>query len=184
MNRIASLVVLFLVGFAISVPVESASAATAAQISRDSRAALRRLYANNRSAKLLGESAKAVLVFPKIIKAGFIIGGQGGEGALFENGKLVAYYNTAAASYGLQAGVQRYGYAMFFMTDNELGYLRKSGGWEIGTGPSVVIVDEGVARSLTTTTGLEDVYAFTFSQQGLMAGLGIQGSKITRIHPR
>jgi lipid-binding SYLF domain-containing protein len=184
MNRLSPLCAVLLIGLAVILPVESASAATASQISRDSRAALRRLYANNRAAKILGESAKAVLVFPKIIKAGFIIGGQGGEGALFENGEFVAFYNTAAASYGLQAGVQRYGYAMFFMTDGALDYLRKSGGWEIGTGPSVVIVDEGVARSISTTTGREDVYAFTFSQKGLMAGLGIQGSKITRIHPR
>jgi lipid-binding SYLF domain-containing protein len=183
MNRILSLFAVLTFGVLISVPVESASGATAAQISRDSRAALRRLYANNHAAKILGESAKAVLVFPKIIKAGFIIGGQGGEGALFEGGELVAYYNTAAASYGLQAGVQRYGYAMFFMTDEALDYLRKSGGWEIGAGPSVVIVDEGVARSLTSTTERKDVYAFTFSQKGLMAGLGLQGSKITRIHP-
>ncbi len=184
MNRISSLAAALVIGLAILVPLDSASAATAAQISRDSRAALRRLYANNHAAKILGESAKAVLVFPKIIKAGFIIGGQGGEGALFENGKLVAFYNTAAASYGLQAGVQRYGYAMFFMTDEALNYLRKSDGWEIGTGPSVVIVDEGVARGISSTTAREDVYAFTFSQKGLMAGLGIQGSKITRIHPR
>src|SRR5258708_7552752 len=120
MNRFVSFFVILLVGLGVAVPLEKASAATAAEISRDSRAALRRLYANNRSAKILAESAKAVLVFPKIIKAGFIIGGQGGEGALFESGRLVGYYNTAAASYGLQAGVQRYGYAMFFMTDSAL----------------------------------------------------------------
>ncbi len=70
------------------------------------------------------------------------------------------------------------------MTDNDLAYLRKSGGWEIGTGPSVVIVDKGMARSFTTTTVKKGVYAFAFEQKGLMAGLGLQGTKITRINPK
>ena len=68
------------------------------------------------------------------------------------------------------------------MTDSALKYLDKSDGWEIGTGPSIVIVDEGMARALTTTTAKDDVYAFFFSQKGLMAGLGLQGSKISKIN--
>jgi lipid-binding SYLF domain-containing protein len=95
----------------------------------------------------------------------------------------VAYYNISAASYGLQAGIQEFGYAMFLMTDSARAYIDKSKGWEIGVGPSVVVVDAGVAKSLTTTTAKDDVYAFIFSQKGLMAGIGIQGSKITRINP-
>ncbi len=82
---------------------------------------------------------------------------------------------------GLPAGAQSFGYALFFMTDSALKYLDKSGGWEVGTGPSVVIVDEGTARALTTTTAKSDVYAFFFDQKGLMAGLGLQGSQISRI---
>jgi len=73
------------------------------------------------------------------------------------------------------------GYAMFLMTDAAVSYLDKSGGWEIGVGPSVVILDAGKARTLTTTTAKDDVYAFIWGQQGLMAGAGVQGSKITRI---
>ena len=107
---------------------------------------------------------------------------QYGKGALREGGQTVGYYNTAAASYGLQAGVQSCGYAMFFMSSEALGYLKKSSGWEIGVGPSVVVVDEGTARALTTTTAKEGIYVF-FGQEGLMAGLGVQGSKITQIHP-
>jgi lipid-binding SYLF domain-containing protein len=160
-----------------------AMAADAAEISSESQAALQRLYATTPKAKMLGEKAKAVLVFPGILKAGFIIGAQGGNGALIENGKTVAYYNIAAASYGLQAGVQEFGYAMFLMTNSARKYIDKSGGWEVGIGPSIVVVDEGLAKSLTTTTAKDDVYAFIFSQKGLMAGLGIQGSKITRINP-
>ncbi|MGH7895564.1 MAG: YSC84-related protein, partial [Candidatus Binatia bacterium] len=122
--------------------------------------------------------------FPSILKAGFIFGGQGGDGAMFKGGKIVGYYRTLAASYGFQAGVQSFGYALFFMTDSALDYLAKSEGWEIGTGPSLVIVDEGFAKSLTSTNLTQDVYAFIFDQKGLMAGISIQGSKITRIHPR
>jgi len=159
-----------------------AMAASAAEINRDAAAALQTLYEGTPGAKELGAKAKGILVFPSIIKAGFIVGGQYGEGALRKGGKTVGHYNTVAASYGLQAGAQSFGYALFFMTDSALKYLDKSDGWEIGTGPSVVIVDEGMARALTTTTAKDDVYAFFFSQKGLMAGLGLQGSKISKIN--
>ncbi len=147
----------------------------------DAKAALQKLYENEPAAKLIGEKAKAVLVFPNIVKAGFIVGAQYGEGALIMNGHVTAHYNSVAASYGLQAGVQAFGYAMFLMTDNALQYLHKSDGWELGVGPSIVIVDKGKAKSLTTTTLQDDVYAFIFDQKGLMAGLGLQGSKITKL---
>jgi lipid-binding SYLF domain-containing protein len=147
----------------------------------DAKAALNKLYESEPAAKLIGEKSKAVLVFPNIVKAGFIVGAQYGEGALLMNGQVVAHYNSVAASYGLQAGAQAFGYAMFLMTDNALQYLHKSDGWEIGVGPSIVVVDKGVAKTLTTTTLKDDVYAFIFDQKGLMAGLGLQGSKITKL---
>jgi lipid-binding SYLF domain-containing protein len=147
----------------------------------DAKAALNKLYESEPASKLIGEKAKAVLVFPNIVKAGFIVGAQYGEGALLKNGKVVAHYNSVAASYGLQAGIQGFGYAMFLMTDSALQYLNKSDGWEIGVGPSIVIVDKGIAKTLTTTTLKDDVYAFIFDQRGLMAGLGLQGSKITKL---
>jgi lipid-binding SYLF domain-containing protein len=150
-------------------------------ITADANAALQQLYASEPVAKMIGEKAKAVLVFPNIVKAGFIVGGQYGEGVLFRNGKFVAHYNSVAASYGLQAGVQSFGYALFLMNDKAIEYLSKSDGWELGVGPSIVIVDKGKAKSLTTMTLQDDVYAFIFDQKGLMAGLGIQGSKITRL---
>jgi lipid-binding SYLF domain-containing protein len=151
------------------------------KLDRSARAALDSLYASNSAAKLLGGQAKAVLVFPSIIKAGFMFGGQMGDGALMKGGRTAGYYNSVAASYGLQAGVQRFGYALFFMNDGALAYLDRSEGFEIGVGPSIVVVDAGVGKSLTSTTITQDVYAFIFDQRGLMAGLGIQGSKITRI---
>jgi lipid-binding SYLF domain-containing protein len=147
----------------------------------DAHAALTKLYESEPVAKTIGEKAKAILVFPSIVKAGFIVGGQYGEGVLLEDGKVIAHYNSVAASYGLQAGVQSFGYALFLMSDKALQYLSKSDGWELGVGPSIVIVDKGKAKSLTTTTLKDDVYAFIFNQKGLMAGLGLQGSKITKL---
>ena len=159
------------------------SADKAAEIDRDVDNAIQKLYASTPAAEELSKVAKGILVFPNIIKGGLIIGGQYGKGALRTGGKTDGYYSTAAASYGLQIGAQSFGYAMFFMTESALEYLKKSSGWEIGVGPSIVVVDAGVARSLTTTTAKEDIYVFFFSQKGLMAGIGIQGSKITQIHP-
>ncbi|HVA83926.1 MAG TPA: YSC84-related protein [Candidatus Binataceae bacterium] len=155
----------------------------ASEIDRDVTVALRDLYSHNETAKALGAKAKAVLVFPDIKKAAFLVGAQYGFGALRSGDKTVGYYRTGAASYGFQAGVKKFGYALFFMTDAALAYLDKSGGWAIGTGPSVVVVDQGVARSLTTTNLRSDVYAVVFDQKGLMAGIGIEGSKITKITP-
>ena len=119
-----------------------AAKAPATALSRDSRAALNRLYAKSSTAKALGERAIAILVFPDIKKAGFVIGGQYGEGTLFKGGKPAAYYSTKGLSYGLQAGVQKFGYAMFFMNDEALRQLDKADGFEVGVGPSVVVVDE------------------------------------------
>jgi lipid-binding SYLF domain-containing protein len=156
-------------------------AADSATIDRDAAAALQSLYRTTPGAKALGAKAKGILIFPKIRKAGFMVGGQFGNGTLLQNGKEVGRYNITAGSYGLQAGVQSFSYAMFFMTDSALEYLDRSGGFEVGTGPSVVLVDEGMAKTLTTTTTRSDVYAFIFGQRGLMGGLGLQGSKITKI---
>ena len=160
-----------------------AIAASAAEIDRAVDEGLLKLYASSPAAKELSKVAMGILVFPDVVKAGLIVGAQYGTGALREGGKTVGYYNTVAASYGLQAGAQKFGYAMFFLTQNALDYLKKSAGWEIGVGPSVVVVDAGLARSLTTTTAKSEIYAFFFSQKGLMAGLGLQGSKITKITP-
>src|SRR5262245_42656968 len=156
----------------------------AAEISKNAHAALTSLYSQVAGAKALGAQAHAVLVFPKVTKAGLGIGGQSGEGALFKSGQTVGYYRTSGASFGLQAGAQTYGYAMFFMNAKALEQLDKADGFEVGVGPSVVVMDEGKAKSSTTTTMKDDIYAFIFGQKGLMAGLGIQGNKISKIHPK
>lgn len=156
----------------------------AAELTHASQAALQKLYASAPLAKTLGPKAHAILVFPKVTKAGFGIGGQYGEGALLKAGTALAYYKTTGASFGLQAGGQKYGYAMFFMNAKALEQLDNANGFEVGVGPSVVLVDEGMAKTTTTKTLNDDVYAFVFGQKGLMAGLGIQGNKISKITPK
>ena len=161
----------------------AALAASASAINRDATAVLTKLYKNNPGAKSLGDKAVAVLVFPSIVKGGFIVAGLYGDGVLRKRGKAVAYYRSLAASYGFQAGIQNYGYVLFFMDDASVKYLENSDGWELGTGPSLVVLDTGFGKNLSTTTLQKGVYAFIFDQKGLMGGFGIQGSKITKINP-
>ena len=156
----------------------------AAELTADSKAALSQLTAKVPQAKALAPKAIGILVFPEVTKAGLMVGGQYGEGTLLKGGKAAAFYKTTGASFGLQAGGQKYGYAMFFMNAKALGQLDEAKGFEVGVGPSYVLVDEGKGKSTTTTTIDKDIYAFIFSQEGLMAGLGIQGNKITKITPK
>ena len=166
----------------VSIGPRQACAASGAELARESRAALSQLYARQPSAKMLGQKARGILVFPAMVKAGFMFGGQVGEGTLFKGGKVAAYYNSVAASYGFQAGIQKFGYALFFMTNAALDQLDATKGFEVGMGPSLVVVDEGIGKSITSNTVTSDVYAYIFSQKGLMGGAGIQGSKVTRIN--
>jgi len=161
----------------------SALAASAREIDAQATQALKSLYQNAPGAQALAKKAKAILIFPSIVKGGFIVAGQWGEGALRRRGKTVAYYRSVAASYGFQAGAQKFGYVLFFMDNDSLAYLDRSEGWELGAGPSLVVLDEGFGKNLSTTTLQKGVYAFIFDQKGLMGGVGIQGSKITRINP-
>jgi lipid-binding SYLF domain-containing protein len=160
------------------------AADSAAEMTKNAQTALAALYAKVPNAKVLGDRAEAILVFPKIIKAGLGIGAQHGEGALLKAGKAIGFYDTSGASFGLLAGGQTYGYALFFMNANALAQLDKADGFEVGVGPTVVLMDEGKAKNITTTTAREDVYAFIFDQKGAMAGVGIQGNKVTKIHPK
>lgn len=159
-----------------------AEAATRTEIIADVNAALARLHGMD-NARPLFRSARAVLVFPRIISGGFIVGGQYGEGALIRGESAVSFYNIAGLSFGLLAGAQAGGLAMFFMTEDSLRALMNADGWEIGTGPTVVVLDRGVQANATSTTLTEPVYAITFNQAGLMAAIALNGTKITRINP-
>ena len=156
-------------------------------LDNDVHAAIKLLLDTTPAAKRLAPAAKGALVFPNIVKAGFLVGVQYGNGALVRRkqggGYYIAnYYNITSASYGLQAGVQSFGYVMALMTEAAVEHVETSAGFELGVGPSIVIVDAGLAKTLTTETAKSDVYAFTFGQKGLMAGLGLQGTKITKLN--
>lgn len=159
-----------------------AKAASRAEIDASVANAVTRLRGMPNAAPLF-PAAKAILVFPQIISGGFIVGGQYGEGALIRNGAIAGHYNIAGISFGLLAGAQSSGLAMFFMTDDSLHALMNASGWEIGTGPTVVALDRGLQANVTATTLREPVYAITFGQEGLMAAVALNGTKISRINP-
>lgn len=163
---------------------EAAAADSAAEIQRSARAALKRLYQSTPAAAALKARAAGVLVFPEILKGGFVVAAQYGNGVLFKGETVAGYYHSTSASVGFQAGAQKFGYALFFMTDEDLAYLNTSGGWEIGALPSLTVVDLGIARSLSSTTLQKGMYAFFFEQRGLMGGFSLQGTKITRFTPK
>ena len=158
-----------------------AQAADRAKLDQEATAVMGKLHQKYPETKKLAQKAKAILVFPQVYKAGLIVGGETGDGVMRISGKTVAYYNTSGVSYGLQAGAQKYGYALFVMTPSALKSLETAEGFEIGAGPSVVVMDEALAKKTSTTTINKDIYAFIFNQKGLMAGLGIQGNKLTRL---
>jgi lipid-binding SYLF domain-containing protein len=158
-----------------------AGAATAEDLNADAAQALQTLYKSNPTAETLGKKAHAILVFPKIVKAGLVFGGSYGEGVLNRDAHVVGYYNSVSASWGWQAGAESYGYVVFLMSNKAVKYLESSKGWEFGVGPTVVVVNEGVAKNLSSSTLKDDAYAFIFDQQGLMASLSIEGTKISHI---
>ena len=160
-----------------------AHAASAAQLDASGSQALAQLYAESRKARELGRRARGVLIFPSLIKAGFIVGGQGGEGVLRIHGRTDGYYSLGAASFGFQAGAQKTSLALFFITQSSLDYLHKSNGWALGGGPSLTVIDQGASVGLSTTSLTQDVYAMVFGRKGLMGGISLNGSKITHINP-
>jgi lipid-binding SYLF domain-containing protein len=159
-----------------------AATASADDLTRDVDRALEFLLRTNAAAAAISKQAAATLVFPNIVKAGLIFGGAFGEGELKQAGKHDGYYNSFTGSWGLQAGAQSYGYVVFLMTEKAVRYIHETHGWEIGVGPTVVVVDEGLAKNLSSSTLKDDAYAFIFDQKGLMAGISIEGTKITRVH--
>lgn len=154
---------------------------TAEELETKADHALQSLMDNNPVAADIASRAEATLVFPNLVRAGLVFGGAYGEGVLRRDGAVAGYYNSVSASWGLQAGAQSYSYAVFLMTDDALSYLDESSGWELGVGPTIVVVNEGVAKNLSTSTLKEDAYAFVFDQQGMMGSLSIEGTKISRI---
>ena len=160
----------------------SSAHADAAQLTDDAQRALHKLEATTpRSAVLRAPRQGGAGGSCSILKAGLVFGGETGNGVLLEHGHAAGYYNLSGGSWGLQIGGQDFGYALFFMTDSSLDYLKKSDGFAAGTGPSSTVINTGGAAEADTTTVSSDVYAFPFGEKGLMADLTLQGTKITRI---
>ena len=157
------------------------SVATTQNLDAMSVSALDSLVQNNAAARAIAGKSRAVLIFPSIVKAGLVFGGAYGEGELRRGSNVVGYYNSFTGSWGLQAGAQSYGYAVFLMNEEAENYVTTSDGWEIGVGPTVVVVDQGVAENISSSTLQDDAYAFIFDQKGLMAGVSIEGTKITKV---
>ena len=158
-----------------------AHAASSVEIDARGDATLKEFYLKVGSGKELAEKAKGVLVFPSVLKAGFWVGGQYGEGALRINGKTSDYYNIAGASFGLQFGVQSKSIILLFMTEDALSGFKNSSGWEAGVDGSVAFVTLGAGGALDTNTLQQPIIGFVFSNKGLMVDVSLKGSKITKI---
>ena len=143
--------------------------------------ALDRLHRTVAGARDLTERSKGFLLIPGVTRAGLLIGGAYGEGALRINEMTVGYYSMASASFGLQAGVQTYDLALFFMTTSALERFRRAEGWELGADALVTTPEAGLSAALSTTTSQAPVIAVVFGQEGLMAGVSLAGSKYSRI---
>jgi len=159
----------------------SASAATAEEIDSKVNAALKMFHEKVGAARELSSKSKGILVFPDVIKAGFGIGGEYGEGSLRINGKTVEYYNTAAASIGLQLGAQSKTVIIMFLDQKALDDFRKSDGWEAGVDGSVAVVEWGTGGSVDTTNIKDPIIGFVFGNKGLMFNLTLEGSKMSKI---
>jgi len=160
---------------------QSAQAATAAELNADGRAALHRLYSQSAKATNLAKTARGILVFPKIVSAGFLIGGSYGEGALRKAGKNNAYYKVTGGSVGLLAGAQSKAMYLLFMTPDALQKFESSDGWTAGADASVVVADVGANASIDTKTAQAPIIGFVRSTAGLMANVSIDGTKFTKL---
>jgi len=159
-----------------------ANAATAREIDVSVDVALENFAKEVKGAKEFLNSAKGVLVFPNVYKAGVGVGGEYGEGALRIKGKTVDYYNTASASFGFQLGAQKKTILLVFMQDEALNKFRASAGWEIGVDGSVALITVGADASIDSTKIKDPIVGFVFSQKGLMYNLTLEGTKITKLN--
>ncbi len=133
------------------------------------------------SSRELANKAVAILVFPTVIKAGFGIGGEYGEGALHYHGRTVAYFNIVSASFGFQFGAQARSVILMFMTEEALASFRRTNGWRVGVDGSVAIITVGAGGAIDTNSIHSPVIGFIFDQKGLMYNLTLEGSKISQI---
>jgi len=165
----------------IAVFVNATAAASAKEIDIKVDGALERFCKEVSSGKKFLENAEGVLVFPSVLKAGFWVGGEYGEGALRIGGKTVDYYNTAAASIGFQLGAQSKTIILVFLDKKALEQFRSSSGWEAGVDGSVALITVGVGGTIDTSNIRDPIVGFVFSNKGLMYNLTLEGSKFTKL---
>lgn len=158
-----------------------ALAASKEEIDAKVQESIERFYKLSSAGKQLSEKAQAMLVFPDIVKAGFIFGGEYGEGALIKKGVNDGYYNIVSGSFGWQLGVQFHSQIILFMNKEELEKFKKGNGWDAGFGGSIAVVNTGASKEFTIDTIKEPVIAFIFSEKGLMGNLTLEGSKVSKI---
>jgi lipid-binding SYLF domain-containing protein len=159
-----------------------AQADTAREIDVSVDVALERFHKEVKGAREFSKSAKALLILPKVIKGGFFVGGEYGEGALRIGGKTVAYYNIVSASLGLTFGGQQKDVIIAFMTDDALSKFRNSSGWKVGVDGSVALVDIGAGGAMDTNTMRDPIVGFVFGQKGLMYNLTLEGSHMKKLY--
>ncbi|QQK04590.1 BPSL1445 family SYLF domain-containing lipoprotein [Burkholderia anthina] len=140
-----------------------------------------RLYTTAKGSRELVGNARGVLVFPSVIAAGFFVGGQYGEGSLRVAGSTVGYYRTTTGSIGLQIGAQSKAIIFLFMTEDALGRFRNSEGWSVGGDASVAVLRVGANGNVDTSTATAPIEAFVLTNNGLMAGVTLEGTKVTRL---
>ena len=157
-------------------------AASKAEIDSDVQFALTAFYNLSPGHKELATKAAGILVFPSVMKAGFFVGGDYGEGALLVGGKTTDYYSTAAISFGLQLGAQSRSEVILFMDKDTLENFRVHDGWAAGLDGSVAVIDNGAGKGINTETAKEPIIAFIFSNKGLMGNLSLEGSKFSKIY--
>ncbi|WP_184043749.1 YSC84-related protein [Paraburkholderia sp. MM5384-R2] len=142
---------------------------------------LSRLFTTVPGSRELVSKARGVLVFPSVLQAGLIVGGQYGEGALRVGGATVGYYSTVSGSFGLQAGAQSKAIIFLFMTQDSLDKFRNANGWSAGVDASVALVKIGANGAVDTTTATAPVQVFVLTNAGLMGDVSLQGTKVTRL---
>jgi lipid-binding SYLF domain-containing protein len=158
-------------------------AKTKNEINASVNAAMARFKKEVKGADEYLKVAKGVLVIPNITKAGFIVAGQYGQGALKVRGKTVGYYSLAAGSVGWQIGAEWYDLIIIFTTDQALKQFRTSKGWEAGADAEVTMITAGLDLPVSTLVSQHPVLGFVTDQKGLMAGVSVKGAKFTRINP-
>ncbi|WP_175881294.1 YSC84-related protein [Burkholderia sp. BCC0044] len=144
-------------------------------------ATLSRMYSTVKGSRELVAKSRGVLVFPEVLQAGFIVGGQSGNGALRVGGSTVGYYNTSSLSVGLQAGAQSKAIVFLFMTQQALDEFRNSDGWAAGAGASVALVKMGANGAVDSNTATAPIQVVVLTNAGLMGDVSINGTKVTKL---